>query len=50
MVHDRPRYISRASGIQWSFVGGQPFIREGRLPEPDEVIRAGRAIREEVRP
>jgi N-acyl-D-aspartate/D-glutamate deacylase len=40
-----PRYISRASGIQWSFVGGQPIIRDGRLPEPAEVSGAGRVIR-----
>jgi N-acyl-D-aspartate/D-glutamate deacylase len=40
-----PRYISRASGIQWSFVNGQPIIRDGRLPEPHEVSGAGRVIR-----
>ncbi len=40
-----PRYISRASGIQWSFVDGQPVIREGRLPEPDGLTGAGRVIR-----
>jgi N-acyl-D-aspartate/D-glutamate deacylase len=40
-----PRYISRASGIQWSFVGGQPIIRDGRLPDPGEVSAAGRVIR-----
>ena len=49
IVHDLPdggpRYISRASGIQWSFVGGSPVIRDGRLPEPDEVSTAGRVIR-----
>ena len=49
IVHDLPdggpRYISRASGIQWSFVGGAPVIRDGRLPEPDEVSAAGRVIR-----
>jgi N-acyl-D-aspartate/D-glutamate deacylase len=49
IVHDMPdggpRYISRASGIQWSFVGGQPIIRDGRLPDPDEVSAAGRVIR-----
>src|SRR5262249_12024797 len=40
-----PRYISRASGIQWSFVNGQPIIRDGRLPEAPEVSRAGRVLR-----
>jgi N-acyl-D-aspartate/D-glutamate deacylase len=49
IVHDLPdggpRYISRASGIQWSFVGGEPIIRDGRLPEPGEVAAAGRVIR-----
>jgi len=40
-----PRYIARASGIRWSFVNGQPIIREGRLPEPDAVSGAGRVIR-----
>ena len=40
-----PRYISRASGIQWSFVNGQPIIRDGRLPEPARVSGAGRVIR-----
>jgi N-acyl-D-aspartate/D-glutamate deacylase len=49
IVHDMPdggpRYISRASGIRWSFVGGQPVIRDGRLPEPAEVTGAGRVIR-----
>ena len=38
IVHDMPdggpRYIARASGIQWSFVNGQPIIRDGRLPSP----------------
>jgi N-acyl-D-aspartate/D-glutamate deacylase len=49
IVHDLPdggpRYISRASGIEWSFVGGQPIIRGGRLPGPGEVSAAGRVIR-----
>ena len=49
IIHDLPdggpRYISRASGIRWSFVGGQPIIRDGRLPEPGEVAGAGRVIR-----
>jgi N-acyl-D-aspartate/D-glutamate deacylase len=49
IVHDLPdggpRYISRASGIQWSFVGGSPVIRDGRLPEPHEVSGAGRVVR-----
>ncbi len=40
-----PRYISRASGIQWSFVNGQPVIRDGRLPEPHALSGAGRVIR-----
>jgi N-acyl-D-aspartate/D-glutamate deacylase len=49
IVHDLPdggpRYISRASGIRWSFVGGQPIISDGRLPGPGEVSAAGRVIR-----
>jgi N-acyl-D-amino-acid deacylase len=49
IVHDMPdggpRYISRASGIQWSFVNGRPVIRDGRLPEPGEITGAGRVIR-----
>ena len=49
IVHDMPdggpRYVSRASGIQWSFVNGQPIIRDGRLPEPQAVSGAGRVIR-----
>jgi N-acyl-D-amino-acid deacylase len=40
-----PRFIARASGIQWSFVNGQPIIRDGRLPEPQAVSGAGRVIR-----
>ena len=40
-----PRFISRASGIQWSLVNGRSVIRDGRLPEPAEVSRAGRVIR-----
>jgi len=40
-----PRYIARASGVRWSFVNGQPIIREGRLPEPEAVSGAGRVIR-----
>lgn len=40
-----PRYIARATGIQWSFVNGQPIIRDGKLPEPAEVSGAGRVIR-----
>jgi hypothetical protein len=39
-----PRYIARASGIQWSFVGGQPIVRR-RLPDSGEVAGAGRVIR-----
>jgi N-acyl-D-aspartate/D-glutamate deacylase len=49
IVHDMPdggpRYIARASGIQWSFVNGQPIIRDGHLPEPEAVSGAGRVIR-----
>ena len=49
IVHDMPdggpRYISRASGIQWSFVNGRPIICDGRLPEPAAVSGAGRVIR-----
>src|SRR5262245_4480812 len=49
IVHDLPdggpRYISRASGIRWSFVGGESIIRDGRLPDPGEVGVAGRVIR-----
>jgi len=40
-----PRYVSRASGIQWSIVNGTPVIRDGRLPETDEVAGAGRVVR-----
>jgi N-acyl-D-aspartate/D-glutamate deacylase len=40
-----PRYIARASGIRWSFVNGQPIIRDGRLPEVQEVAGAGRVLR-----
>jgi len=32
-------------GLRWSLVGGQPIIRDGRLPEPGEVSAAGRVIR-----
>jgi N-acyl-D-aspartate/D-glutamate deacylase len=49
IVHDMPdggpRYISRASGIQWSFVNGRSIISDGRLPEPAAVSGAGRVIR-----
>ena len=49
IVHDMPdggpRYISRASGIQWSFVNGRSIIADGRLPEPAAVSGAGRVIR-----
>ena len=49
IVHDMPdggpRYIARSSGIRWSFVNGQPVIRDGRLPEPDAVSDAGHVIR-----
>ena len=49
IVHDMPdggpRYIARASGIQWSFVNGRPIISDGRLPEPAAVSGAGRVIR-----
>jgi N-acyl-D-aspartate/D-glutamate deacylase len=49
IVHDMPdggpRYVARSSGIQWSFVNGQPIIRDGRLPEPEAVSGAGRVIR-----
>jgi hypothetical protein len=41
----RPALIARASGIRWSFVNGQPIIRDGRLPEPQAVSGAGRVIR-----
>jgi len=40
-----PRYISRASGVQWSFVNGQPVIRDGRLPDAPEVSGAGCVLR-----
>jgi N-acyl-D-aspartate/D-glutamate deacylase len=40
-----PRYVARASGIQWSFVNGTPVIREGRLPEAREIAGAGRVVR-----
>ena len=40
-----PRYVARASGIRWSFVNGQPIVRDGRLPEADAVSGAGRVIR-----
>ena len=40
-----PRYVARSSGIQWSFVNGQPVIRNGALPEPEAVSGAGRVIR-----
>jgi N-acyl-D-aspartate/D-glutamate deacylase len=49
IVHDMPdggpRFIARSSGIQWSFVGGQPVIRDGRIPEPQAVSGAGKVIR-----
>ena len=49
IVHDMPdggpRYVARSSGIPWSFVGGQPIIRDGVLPAPAEVSGAGRVIR-----
>ncbi|HUG38682.1 MAG TPA: amidohydrolase family protein [Candidatus Limnocylindrales bacterium] len=49
IVHDMPdggpRFIARSSGIQWSFVGGQPVIRDGRIPEPQAVSGAGQVIR-----
>jgi N-acyl-D-aspartate/D-glutamate deacylase len=49
IVHDMPdggpRYVARSSGIEWSFVNGQPIIRDGRLPEADEIARGGRVIR-----
>jgi len=40
-----PRYVSRASGIQWSIVNGTPVIRDGRRPETHEVAGAGRVVR-----
>ena len=40
-----PRYVARSSSIQWSFVNGQPIIRNGVLPEPEAVSGAGRVIR-----
>src|SRR5262245_51917314 len=49
IVHDMPdggpRYISRASGIQWSFVNGRPIIRDGRVPETGAVAGGGRVLR-----
>jgi N-acyl-D-amino-acid deacylase len=40
-----PRFVARSTGIRWSFVNGQPVIRDGRLPEVAEVSGAGRVIR-----
>ena len=40
-----PRYISRASGIQWSFVNGQPIISRRAPARAGEVSGAGRVIR-----
>jgi hypothetical protein len=39
-----PRYISRASGIRWTFVNGRPIISDGRRPEP-AAVSGGRVIR-----
>src|SRR5262249_57997077 len=40
-----PRYVSRASGIHWSFVNGRPVIRDGRLPKAHEIAGAGHVLR-----
>jgi N-acyl-D-aspartate/D-glutamate deacylase len=40
-----PRFIARSSGIRWSFVNGQPVIRDGLLPEAQAVSGAGRVLR-----
>ena len=45
MPDSGPRFVARSSGIRWSFVNGQPVIRDGRLPELAEVSGAGRVIR-----
>jgi len=49
IVHDMPdggpRYISRASGIRWSFVNGRSIICDGRLPDPGAIAGAGHVLR-----
>ena len=46
-----PRYVARSSSIQWSFVNGQPIIRNGVLPspKPSPALDASFAQRERSR-
>jgi N-acyl-D-amino-acid deacylase len=42
---DEPRFVSRARGVEWSLVNGQPVLERGRVVEREVGARPGRVLR-----
>jgi N-acyl-D-aspartate/D-glutamate deacylase len=48
-VHDlpagEPRFVSRARGVEWSLVNGEPVLERGQVVERAAGARPGRVLR-----
>ena len=42
---DEPRFVSRARGVEWSLVNGQPVLERGRVVERPAGKRPGQVLR-----
>jgi N-acyl-D-aspartate/D-glutamate deacylase len=42
---DEPRFVSRARGVEWSLVNGQPVLERGRVVEQPAGQRPGQVLR-----
>ena len=42
---DEPRFVSRARGVEWSLVNGQPVLERGRVVEQAAGARPGQVLR-----
>ena len=42
---DEPRFVSRARGVEWSLVNGQPVLERGRVVEQPAGKRPGQVLR-----
>jgi hypothetical protein len=42
---DEPRFVSRARGVEWSLVNGQPVLERGRVVEQPVGKRPGQVLR-----
>jgi len=40
-----PRFVSRARGVEWSLVNGEPVLESGRVLERPAGARPGRVLR-----